>query len=98
MSSITVTHPHGTDRSTARSSMAPFEEMMGKFGVTLIWSGDSAQIKGLGVSGTVTVDDTQVVISLKLGMMAKAAGVDPARLQRTIARRMAETFDPSSTA
>jgi len=73
--------------------MAPFEEMMGKFGVTLAWSGDTAQIKGMGVSGTVTVDDTQVEISLKLGMMAKAAGVDPARLQRTIARRMAETFE-----
>ncbi len=96
MSSITVTHPHGTDRSTARSNMAPFEEMMGKFGVTLTWSGDTARIDGLGVSGTVTVDDTQVEISLKLGMMAKAAGVDPARLQRTIARRMAETFETTS--
>jgi putative polyhydroxyalkanoate system protein len=97
MSTITVSHPHGVDRSTARSSMTPFEEMMGKFGVTLAWSGDTAQIKGMGVSGSVTVDDTQVVISLKLGVMAKAAGVDPARLQRTIARRMSETFDDSSS-
>jgi len=92
MSTIRVSHPHGSSRSDARAKLLSFEEMMGKFGVALEWTGDTAQIKGLGVSGQVSVDDEQVEITLKLGMMAKAAGVDPARLQRTIARRMVETF------
>jgi len=96
MSTIHVSHPHGSNRSDARAKLLSFEEMMGKFGVVLEWSGDTAQIKGMGVSGHVSVDDELVEITLKLGMMAKAAGVNPARLERTIARRMGETFGPDT--
>ena len=93
MSAIKVRVPHGSSRSEARDKLGVFEQMMGKYGVSLRWSGDAAEIRGMGVSGRVSVDDAEVEVSLKLGMMARAAGVDPSRLQRSIAKRLGEAFE-----
>ncbi len=96
MSAIKVRVPHGSSRSDVRTKLRSFEQMMGKYGVSLRWSGDAADIRGMGVSGRVTVDDTDVEVSLKLGMMARAAGVDPGRLKRSIDKRLTAAFDPDN--
>ena len=95
LSTIRVKQSHNFDRARARECFSSFEEMMGKYGVKLEWSGDKAAIKGFGVSGDVQVQDDCVLVVLKLGMMAKAAGVDPKRLEGSITRRLEAAFTES---
>ena len=92
MSTIRVRQPHQYDRAKAKDSFGSFEEMMGKYGVKLKWKGDQAAIKGMGVSGDVQILDDAVTVTIKLGMMAKAAGVDAKRLEGSITRRLAAAF------
>ena len=92
MSTIRVVQPHQQDRQQAKQSFGSFEEMMGKYGVKLKWKGDKASIKGLGVSGDVDVSDQAITVTLKLGMMAKAAGVDATRLEASIRKRLTAAF------
>ena len=77
----------GAEYLTNRPQIAP-----GKFRVRLAWEGDNAVIKGIGVSGDVRVMDDHVELVLKLGLAARAAGVDPKRLEKAITRRLAEAF------
>ena len=98
MSTIRVKQTHSFDRDEARNRFASFEEMMGKYGAKLDWNGYTAAIKGIGVSGDVHVLTDAVEIVLKLGMMAKAAGVDPVRLEGSITRRLEAAFtDPQTS-
>ena len=92
MSKIEVSQSHTMSRQQARDNLISLEEMMGKYGVSLDWKGDCAAIKGFGVSGDVNVQDDCVEVVLKLGMVAKAAGVDPDRLKGSIAKRLAAAF------
>ena len=92
MSNIKVTEAHGTDADKAIQLIESFEEMMKKYGVKVNWSGHQAEIKGLGVSGQILVDSTDVTVSLKLGMMARAAGVDGQRLEASIRKRLVAAF------
>jgi putative polyhydroxyalkanoate system protein len=93
MAEIRVVQPHSVSRADARARMQDFEQSMSKYGVTSKWSGDSAKLKGMAVNGSIDVSDAEVVVVLKLGMMAKAAGVDPERLQGSISRRLATAFE-----
>lgn len=93
MSTVHVRQPHRLDRSAARARLAGFEEMLKKYRVALAWSGDRAEIKGLGVSGDVVVGADAVDVTVKLGMMARAAGVDAERLRGSIARRLQEAYE-----
>ena len=93
MASIKVTEAHTLGREEARKRVAVFEDMLQKFGVRLSWSGDRASFKGIGVSGSIAVSDSDVSIEIKLGMMARAAGVDGNRLQGSVSRRLREAFD-----
>ena len=93
MATISITETHTLDKETAKSRVSVFEEMLGKFGVKLGWTGDKATFKGIGVSGSIVVSDDNVTIEIKLGMMAKAAGVDGDRLKSSISRRLREAFD-----
>jgi putative polyhydroxyalkanoate system protein len=93
MSKVSVRQSHSVSRSEAKERLASFSEMLTKYGVKLVWSGDKAAVKGMGVSGGVAVDDSAVQVDIKLGMMAKAVGVDPKRLQGSISRRLSEAFD-----
>lgn len=96
MSTIRVVQPHQKDSQSAKQSFGSFEEMMGKYGVKLKWSGNKAAIKGLGVSGDVAISDQAVTVTLKLGMMAKAAGVDATRLEASIRKRLNAAFATES--
>ena len=88
MSTIHITQSHEFDRTQARARLSFFEDTLSKYGVRLQWNAYEAAIKGVGVSGKITVSDTEVDIDLKLGLIAKAAGVDPERLESSITRRL----------
>ncbi|MEE2756659.1 MAG: polyhydroxyalkanoic acid system family protein [Myxococcota bacterium] len=93
MATIRITESHTLGTETAKSRVSVFEEMLGKFGVKLSWSGHKATFKGIGVSGSMSVTDNDVTVEIKLGMMARAAGVDGDRLKGSISRRLREAFD-----
>lgn len=88
MAKVVVQKNHSLSPGEAISKISGFQEMMAKFGVKEKWKGHHADLKGLGVSGSIDVSDSQVVITVKLGMMAKAAGVDPDRLKNSIEKRL----------
>ena len=93
MAEITIREAHSLSADEAKSRVSVFEQMVSKFGVKMSWSGHNATFKGVGVSGSMRVTATEALIKIKLGMLARAAGVDPKRLQGSISRRLREAFD-----
>jgi putative polyhydroxyalkanoate system protein len=94
MSTICVQQHHDLGRDQARAALKSFEDSLAKYRVKLAWSGSKADIKGTGVSGDVTVGDADVTVKVELGFLAKAAGVDPAKLEASIRRRLSEALQP----
>lgn len=92
MANVRVTQPHALTRAEARTKLADFEDLLDRYRVKLAWAGDKAAIKGIGVSGDVVIGDDAVDVAVKLGMMAKAAGVDAKRLEASIRKRLAAAF------
>ena len=92
MADVVVNQSHNLTPAAAKEKIASFEEMMKKYGVKAVWKGDSAKLKGTGVSGSIDVTSSNVKIFIKLGMMAKAVGVDPVRLKGSIERRLSTAF------
>lgn len=93
MSTIRVKQPHALPIDEAKSRLAEFETAMSKYGVTLDWKGASAKVKGMAVSGGIDVTSDLVDVTLKLGMMARAAGVDADRLEASITKRLKSLFE-----
>jgi F420-0:gamma-glutamyl ligase len=56
------------------------------------WWGNQATISGVGASGRIDVQAKKVVVEVKLGILAKAAGVDAKRLEESIRRRLTEAL------
>ena len=97
MSTIVVTESHSKSIEDARSSLGAFEGDIAKYGMKLIWSGATAELKGTGASGDVKVTDSQVTVTVKLGMMAKMAGVKPDLLEKSIAKRLKAALSEESS-
>lgn len=93
MTDVRVSQNHSVSLDDAKQRLGGFEEMMKKYGVNAKWSGRHADLKGTGVKGAIDVTDTDVSVELKLGMIAKAAGIDPDRLHKSIERRLREAFE-----
>ena len=93
MTDVRITQNHTVSLDEAKQKLSSFEDMMKKYGVSAKWSGRHADLKGTGVKGAIDVTDTGVTVELKLGMLAKAAGIDPDRLQKSIGRRLKEAFE-----
>lgn len=93
MSKINITQPHNLSVDEARAKLKVFEDTMAKYGVKANWSGAKAALKGMGVSGDINIGADKVDIGLKLGMMARAAGVDPDRLKASIEKRLRAAFE-----
>jgi putative polyhydroxyalkanoate system protein len=92
MADVKVVKSHSLSATEAQQRMASFEETMAKYGVKAKWNGTHADLKGVGVSGSIDVGESDVTVVVKLGMLAKAAGVDPARLEKTISKRLDAAF------
>ncbi len=88
MSEVVVTQAHTLGAEQARAKISSFEEMLEKYRVKVDWKGNSGKLKGTGVSGHINVTDTDVTVKIKLGMLARAAGVDAKRLQSSIEKRL----------
>ena len=93
MSTISITEQHNLGQEVAKDKIGVFEEMVQKFGVKVIWSGFRAEIKGMGISGDIDVQADSIALKLKLGMMAKAAGVKADKLEGSIKRRIQEALN-----
>ncbi|MCA9539315.1 MAG: polyhydroxyalkanoic acid system family protein [Myxococcales bacterium] len=93
MADVKVTESHALGAAEAIKRIASFEEMMAKYGVKSIWKGNSAKLDGTGVSGSIDVTDTAVSVVVKLGMLAKMAGIDPGKLEGPIRKRLKAAFE-----
>lgn len=93
MSEVKVVESHGLGAAEARRRIASFEEMMAKYGVKADWSGNQATLKGMAAKGSIEVTDTAATVIVKLGMMAKAAGIDTKKLEGSIRKRLRAAFD-----
>jgi putative polyhydroxyalkanoate system protein len=92
VSKIQISQRHNLSPEEARERLVEFDQTLQKYGARLDWRGQRATIKGIGVSGVVTIASDEVRVELKLGLIAKAAGVDPKRLQGSIERRLSAAF------
>ncbi|MFT5684499.1 MAG: putative polyhydroxyalkanoate system protein [Myxococcota bacterium] len=92
MSTINISQPHNLSIEEARAKLVGFEETMSKYGVSAKWDGAKATLKGMAVNGGIDVSGNTIDIVLKLGMMARAAGVDPTRLKASIEKRLQAAF------
>jgi putative polyhydroxyalkanoate system protein len=91
-SQVHVRQPHKMTQDAAKARLADFEAMLGKYKVGLTWKGYTAQISGLGVSGSVEIQPAEVTVTVHLGFLARAAGVDATKLQASIGKRLKEAY------
>jgi putative polyhydroxyalkanoate system protein len=96
VSTIQVKQAHALSVEDAKKALGVFEQDLKKYMVKLVWSGANAEIKGTGVSGDVKVTSSDVTVSLKLGMLAKAAGVKADLLEKSIIKRLQAAFPANS--
>ena len=92
MSSVHVEQPHSMSVEEAKSALESFATEIAKYGMKLEWTGNNARLKGTGASGEVAVHDDKVTVTVKLGMIARAAGVKADKLEASISRRFISSF------
>ena len=93
MADVSVTQAHNVSVDEAKTKIAEFEEMMAKYMVKANWKDSHADLKGPGVKGSIDVSDSDVKVAIKLGMLAKAAGIDAKRLEGSIQKRLKAAFE-----
>ena len=93
MADVFVEQKHALSIEDAKKRIAGFEEMLQKYGVKVDWKGPSGTLKGTGVSGGIDVTTSAVKITVKLGLLAKAAGVDGVKLKGSIEKRLKAAFE-----
>lgn len=93
MSNIRVSQGHSVSRDEAKAKLEGFADYLSKYRVSLAWNGHAAKVKGIGVSGDLQIGEAAVDVNVKLGMLARAAGIDATRLQGSIERRLKEAFE-----
>ncbi|MEQ1565875.1 MAG: polyhydroxyalkanoic acid system family protein [Myxococcota bacterium] len=96
MPDIRLSHPHALPPEEVKQRLHGFAELLGKYGVRLDWSGSNAKFAGVpGVGGDVQIHPTEVRVNVSLSRMITMMGLDPAKLEGTIRRRLAEALDPT---
>ncbi|MCB9664723.1 MAG: polyhydroxyalkanoic acid system family protein [Alphaproteobacteria bacterium] len=93
MATVKVHQAHALGATGAKAKLADFESLLERYRVKLAWKGDTAAIQGVGVGGDVVVRDDAVDVTVKLGLLAKAAGVDAGRLEASIVKRLKASFE-----
>ncbi|MFZ9887304.1 MAG: polyhydroxyalkanoic acid system family protein [Myxococcota bacterium] len=88
MSEVRVVRKHSLTVEEVKQRVGAFEEAMQKYGVKARWNGREAELKGTGVSGRLAIGDDELTVTVKLGLLAKAAGVDVERLTQSIEKRL----------
>lgn len=88
MSTVTVNERHELGIEGAKKALSQFEGDIAKYGIKIVWAGAQAELKGTGASGDVKVTENSVTVVVKLGLVAKMAGVQPEKLQASIEKRL----------
>lgn len=69
---INVSQPHNTTKDEALEKLRTMSaQAASKYGVTVTPSASGASFKGKGVSGTCTIDATNVTLDVSLGMLLR---------------------------
>lgn len=93
MPDVRVTHRHALPVDQVRDRLGGFSDLLRKYGVTLAWHGHTATVGGVpGVSGEVAVTPAEVRVHVHLSRMITMMGLDPARLESSIRRRLDEAL------
>jgi putative polyhydroxyalkanoate system protein len=72
MSEIRIERPHALGLTEASRRVRDLEpKLKDRYGIKLDWSGDTANVKGSGVSGTIAVAEGKVDVQLKLGLLLR---------------------------
>ena len=87
MSTIKVVESHNKNADDIKNGLSQFEEMFSKYMVKMVWNGHRASLSG-PVSGSIDIRANELEVMIKLGMMAKMAGIDPQRLEGSIRKRL----------
>ena len=87
MSTIKVVESHGKSVDQVKAGLSQFEAMFKKYGVKLAWNGAKASLNG-PVSGSIAIGSADIAVEIKLGMLAKMAGIDSAKLENSIRKRL----------
>lgn len=92
MSYVQVRVPHQKDPASVRAQIGSFEEMLNKYAVKITWNGNKAELKNPAVSGEIDIGADYIEVKIKLGMMAKAMGINADKLSGSIRRRLEEAL------
>lgn len=72
MSEIAFSRAHALGAEVLKGRLAALEgKLQQRYGVRLSWRGSVAELTGPGVSGTINVDEKQVAVNLKLGLLMR---------------------------
>jgi putative polyhydroxyalkanoate system protein len=72
MADIEIEREHSMSPEALKARLNSMEEKLrDRYGVQLVWRGDSADVKGTGVTGEVTVGESRVSVRLKLGFLVR---------------------------
>jgi len=72
MSTIEIQRFHQLGAEQAKNRLSEVEPKLSeRYGIKLTWRGDDADIRGTGVTGSVTVRDDTIALRLKLGLLVR---------------------------
>ena len=90
MSHIAIRHPHSLGYQQARdSAQSVAEKLNAEYGLDYRWEGDSLHFKRTGIDGHIVVEEHQVLVNVKLGMLLRP--MKP-RLEEEIHRFLDQRF------
>lgn len=96
MPTIDIRRKHHLDRQRARTHVDELAaRMREKFGVQTCWEADTLRLRHMGIDGGITVDDTEVHVQARLGMLL--AALKP-RIESEVREKMDEYFGPDGDA
>jgi putative polyhydroxyalkanoate system protein len=72
MADIDIERSHALSPDALVARLASMEDKLReRYGVTLVWRGHTADVKGTGVKGEVVVEPQRVAVHLKLGLLVR---------------------------
>jgi len=72
MAEIKIERTHALGSAGAKERIESMEpKLKEKYSVKLEWNGDTASLKGTGVTGTISVEAQRVAVNLKLGLLLR---------------------------
>jgi putative polyhydroxyalkanoate system protein len=95
MPSIDIRRRHHQDRQQARAHVDRLAaRLREKFGVQTHWEADTLRLRHTGIDGGITVDDAEVRVQARLGMLL---GALKPRIEREIHEKLDAYFGPERT-